>query len=83
MIKARYYEYPLPDVMRYFADGFTPKEGVISADLPPDWFVDTGRGVVVFKLFIEDGRPAPEVESPTEMPNGSENATIQAKETTL
>lgn len=64
MITAKYYEYELATVMRYFADGFTPKEGVVSADIQPDWFVDTSRGVVVFKLFIEDGRP--EVEPPDE-----------------
>lgn len=62
MTIAKYYEFSLDAVMDYFTKGFALKEGVIAADIPPDWFVDTGRGVVVFKLFIEDGRP--EVESP-------------------
>lgn len=56
MVKAKYYEVKLDAVMDYFAKGFTTKEGVIPADIPPEWFVDTGRGLVVFKLFIEDGR---------------------------
>lgn len=64
MIKAKYYEVKLDDVMGYFAKGFATKDGVIPADIPPEWFVDTGRGMVVFKLFIEDGKT--EVESPPE-----------------
>lgn len=62
MTRAKYYEVTLDAVMGYFAKGFTTKEGVAPADIPPEWFVDTGRGLVVFKLFIDDGRP--EVESP-------------------
>lgn len=75
MIIAKYYEYPLSDVMRYFADGFTLKEGVIAADIPPDWFVDTGRGVVVFKLFIDDGREPLEVEPPVSENGGRQRNT--------
>lgn len=56
MISAKYYEVPLDAVMSYFAKGFAVKDGIIPADIPPEWFVDTGRGVVVFKLFIEDGK---------------------------
>jgi len=39
------------EVLRYFADGFTAKEGETISDR--DWWIDTQKGEVVFRLTIE------------------------------
>lgn len=59
MIKTDYYEVSLDDVMAYFAKGFVAKDGVKSANLPPEWIVDPAKNLVMFKLFIETDETTP------------------------
>lgn len=50
--KTTYQEVPVKEVMAYFVKGFTPptpEEEIIGAD----FFLDTAKGIVVFKLTSE------------------------------
>lgn len=57
-MEIRYQEVKLAEVLKFFADAFRkPKDGKIASVEP---FVDTGKGVVVFKLFVDkepDNKP--------------------------
>lgn len=52
----QYLEVALTEVLQQYAEGFKVSSG--EKILKIESFVDTQKGVVLFKLFIED-RPAP------------------------
>lgn len=43
-------EYDLTTVMQHFIDGFQPEEGREVVPMTADWFVDTAKRRVIFRL---------------------------------
>jgi hypothetical protein len=56
-IQTHFLEYSLTKVMQYFIDGFEPKEG--ERIMSTEWFVDTAKGRVIFRVMTE--APPPKV----------------------
>jgi hypothetical protein len=54
MMETEYKEVTLFEVLKYFADGFVHHGG--KQITYRDAFVDTGKGIVVFKLSISDSK---------------------------
>ena len=51
-----YTEVPLRTVLQYYADGFEMKSG--REIFQRDFFIDTAKGVVVFKITTREKDPA-------------------------
>lgn len=67
----KYVEVTLNDVMRHFAKDFKVTGKTVERS---DWFIDSTKGVVVFKLYTEE-KPA-EVVAPDKFGAGFDNGTI-------
>lgn len=48
-LKIEFVEVPLDHILRHYVDGFETKGKIISSE----WFVDTSKNKVVFKMYID------------------------------
>ena len=51
-MRIEYQEFSLNDVMRYFVKDFKVPRTEYVNELLTEWFIDTAKGKVVFKLFV-------------------------------
>lgn len=54
-VEIKYQEHDLDDIMRYFANGFTPIPG--TKILRYEFTIDMFKRMVIFKLFVEQESP--------------------------
>ncbi len=63
--RIEYQEFPLDKIMRYFSKDFkVPRTEYVNEQFI-EWFIDTSKGKVVFKLFVQEKTYPEEVKGPS------------------